>query len=128
MQQSEDHVKIMIVDDHTAMRAVLRTVSALAFDEPVEFIECESGEEAVVKYEAEHPDWVLMDVQLRQMNGFDAAKRIRSHDATAKVVIVTSFDTPSIRLRAESMSMTGFVPKDRLSEIRPLLQSIQNAQ
>lgn len=118
----------MIVDDHPAMRGTLRAIAAMAASGPVEFIECESGEEAVVAYEAQTPDCVFMDVQLKHMNGFDAAKRIRSRDAKAKVVIVTSFDSPSIRLRAESLSMTGFVSKDRLTDLQPLLQSIQNAQ
>lgn len=117
-------MRIMIVDDHAAMRRVLKTVVSSIPETPFEFIECESGEDAVVQYALKRPDCVLMDVQLKQMNGFDATKRIRTIDAKANVVIVTSFDSPSIRLKAEAMSVLGFVSKEHLSDIHPILLSI----
>ncbi len=117
-------MKIMIVDDHAAMRRVMKTVVSSTTQTPFEFIECESGEDAVVQYALKKPDCVLMDVQLKQMNGFDATKRIRSIDANANVVMVTSFDSPSIRLKAEAMSVKGFVSKEHLSDIHPIIHSI----
>lgn len=117
----------MIVDDHAAMRRVLMNIVSLSRIEPLDFIECESGEDAVDRYADQHPDCVLMDVQLPQMNGFQATEKIRTHDATAKVVIVTSFDTPSIRNKAEKLHVTGFVSKDRLADVNTYLHSIHQA-
>jgi CheY-like chemotaxis protein len=71
-------MKIMIVDDHAAMRRVLINVVSLSRIEPLDFIECESGEEAVHQYDLQHPDCVLMDVQLK-VNGF------RSKDSLSAV-------------------------------------------
>lgn len=120
-------MKIMIVDDHTAMRKVLKSVASLYVTDALEFIECDSGEEAVKQYPIAKPDCVLMDVQLKHMNGFDATKQIRSQHSDANVVIVTSFDTFSIRLKAETLSVNGFISKDNLFELKPILQSIQSA-
>lgn len=117
-------MRIMIVDDHAAMRRVLKSVVLSIPHVPFEFIECESGEDAVVQYALNRPDCVLMDVQLKQMNGFDATKRIRTMDVDANVVIVTSFDSPSIRLKAEAMSVMGFVSKDHLTDLHPILLSL----
>lgn len=117
-------MRIMIVDDHAAMRRVVMNVVSLSRIEPLDFIECESGEDAVHQYADLHPDCVLMDVQLPKMSGFQATEHIRTHDATAKVVIVTSFDTPSVRLKAEKLHVDGFVSKDHLTDLHSYLHSI----
>jgi DNA-binding NarL/FixJ family response regulator len=78
----------------------------------------------VDQYAIQHPDCVLMDVQLKEMSGFQAMENIRTHDATAHVVIVTSFDTPSIRSKAEKLHVNGFVTKDHLTDLLPLLHSL----
>lgn len=114
----------MIVDDHAAMRRVLMNIVSLTDITPIDFIECESGEDAVDQYANHHPDCVLMDVQLKEMSGFQATEKIRTHDATANVVIVTSFDTPSVRSKAEKLRVNGFVSKDHLTDLHPLLHSI----
>jgi DNA-binding NarL/FixJ family response regulator len=114
----------MIVDDHAAMRRVLMNVVSLSRIEPLDFIECESGEDAVHQYDLQQPDCVLMDVQLKEMSGFQATETIRMHDAAAKVVIVTSFDTPSVRRKAEALKVNGFVSKDSLSAVPDLLTSL----
>lgn len=113
----------MIVDDHAAMRRVLMNVVLLSRITPLDFIECESGEDAVVQYAAHHPDCVLMDVQLKSMSGFQATEKIRTQDAAARVVIVTSFDTASIRFKANQLRVNGFVSKDNLTDLHPLLHS-----
>lgn len=90
-------MKIMIVDDHAGMRRVLKHMLLFAIKEPVEIIECESGEEAVIEYGLNHPDCVLMDFELRKMNGFEATHLIYKEDKNAKIVIVTSYNSPSMK-------------------------------
>jgi DNA-binding NarL/FixJ family response regulator len=40
------------------------------------------------------------------------------------VVIVTSFDTPSVRRKAEQLKVNGFVSKDHLTDLHPLLHTL----
>jgi DNA-binding NarL/FixJ family response regulator len=114
----------MIVDDHEDMRRVLRNIIALSYSDAVQMIECTSGEEAVHQYGECKPDCVLMDVELQQMNGFEATRQIYDEDALAKVIIVTSYDSPTIRSKADQLPVQGFVSKDNLAAITPILQTI----
>ena len=114
----------MIADDHSDMRRVLGNIVLLALEEPVELIECKSGEDAIAHYSDLSPDLVLMDIELKSMSGFDVTEQIYEQDAQAKVIIVTSYDTPTFRRKAKKLHTVGFVCKDRLSDLNNILQNI----
>lgn len=117
-------MKIMIVDDHEDMRRVLRNIVSISTEGPVEIIECDSGEDAVRQYILQHPDFVLMDIQLKGMSGFEAIEKINLHDENAKVIIVTSHDMASFRKKAEQLYVKGCISKENLSEITPIIQTL----
>lgn len=117
-------MKIMIVDDHADMRRMLRNIVLISTSEPVEIIEYDNGEIAVSEYAVQHPDCVLMDIQLTNMTGFEATEEIYKQNPNANVIIVTSHNTPSFRNRAEKLNVKGFVLKDRLFTISKILQTI----
>lgn len=119
-------MKIMIVDDNSEMRRMLRAVIAMGSAKNIEIIECSDGVEAVDRFSESHPDIVLMDIQLKAMNGFQAAERIWSQEPRAKVIFVTSHDTPLFRNKAEQLRATGFVSKAHLSELDSILQSLSS--
>lgn len=119
-------MKIMIVDDHQGIRLVLKKHLELAISEPYEVIECESGEEAVEEYVLQHPACVLMDVELKQMNGLQASEIIIDHDPKAKIIIVTSHEIPFMRKKAGELPIIDFVSKENLSELAPILQGLLN--
>lgn len=114
-------MKIMIVDDHSDMRRMLKSVVAIAAKQPVEIIECADGNDAVAQYERQHPDYVLMDVQMEPTNGFIATERIIQNDPKASVIFVTSHNTSAFRTKAKLLRAKGFVTKDNLSELDQLL-------
>lgn len=107
----------MIVDDHADMRRMLRSVVETRLGKATEIVECEDGEEAVTRYGAEHPNYILMDVQLKKMNGFEATERIFDQDPAAKVIFISSHNTSAFRVKALKMKADGFVSKDNLSEL-----------
>ncbi len=111
----------MIVDDHADMRRMLKSVVAIAAKQTVEIIECEDGNEAVEQYERQHPDYVLMDVQMEPTNGFTAMERIIQNDPAASIIFVTSHNTSAFRTKAKMLHAKGFVTKDNLSELDQLL-------
>ncbi len=117
-------MKIMIVDDHSEMRQVLIKYASMSVSEPLDILECESGEDAVMEFSRFRPDCVLMDYQLKNMNGLEATMQIYDIDAGANVVMVTSYDSPTLRSRAGVMQLKGFVNKERLSEIHQILKTI----
>lgn len=114
-------MKIMIVDDHEDMRRTLRNYIALSQIEPLEFTECESGEDAIEQYNKLLPDFVLMDIELKTLNGFEVTEKILKQDPKAKVIIITSYDTPGFRKKAEKIGANAFVSKDKLSDLKTIL-------
>ncbi len=116
----------MIVDDHQGIRLILKKHLELAISEPYEVIECESGEEAVEGYVLHHPDCVLMDIELKQINGLQASEIILDHDPKAKIIIVTSHEISFMRKKAGELPIVDFVSKEHLSKLAPILKALLN--
>lgn len=111
-------MRLLIVDDHTPMRRTLRDLVACESD-VIE--EAADGDTAVASYETFRPDWTIMDLQLPRLNGLEATRRILRMDPTARVVIVTGNDDPGLGESAEDAGASGFVTKDRLTELQGIL-------
>ncbi|MEQ8525226.1 response regulator transcription factor [Gracilimonas sp.] len=113
-------MKIMIVDDHADMRRMLKNFISLS-DTELNFIECESGEKAIENYMDLKPDLMLMDIELKSMSGFTVTEEIYKQDSNAKIIIVTSYDTPTFRRKAKKLNVKSFVCKDNLKELNQII-------
>ena len=77
--------KILLVDDSATILMMERMIlSKLPFD----LVTAKNGEEAVAKSAAEHPDLILMDVVMPEMNGFDAVRLLRQQEGTREIPII----------------------------------------
>jgi two-component system response regulator DegU len=111
-------MKLLIVDDHSAMRRMIgKVVSDLVSD----IEECGDGAEALAAYNRCLPDWVLMDIEMGQMDGITATREILVAFPTAKIVIVSKHDDAQIREAARNAGACGYVLKENLIAIRELL-------
>lgn len=110
-------MKIMIVDDNAGMREMIRSIACVGNDD---VLECSDGAEAVSSYSIFHPDYVLMDVEMKQMDGFEATERIIQQNPDAKIIFVTNYNASAFRLKAKMLHAVGFVTKENLQEL-PLL-------
>lgn len=112
---------LLIVDDHAAMRRLIRR---LVSDLADQIEECSGGEEALAAYEQHHfngSDWVLMDVEMGKMDGLTAARQLRAAHPEARIIIVTKYNDEQLRAAAFQNGACGFVPKENLLELRSLL-------
>jgi CheY-like chemotaxis protein len=111
-------MKVMIVEDNDQMRRLIRSLVALLADD---IYECSDGAEAVAAYAAHRPDWVLMDVEMKEMDGITATRKIKEAFADAKIVIVTQYDDAQLREAARAAGASEYVLKDNLLAVRQIL-------
>ena len=114
---------LLIVEDNTAMRQLIRRVTG---DLAERIVECEDGSEALAAYEQHHfggADWVLMDVEMAVMDGLTATRQLCAAHPEARIVIVTRHNDKEARAAAFTNGARGFVPKENLLELRALLRS-----
>lgn len=111
-------MKILIVDDNAAMREMIRSFLPESFDE---IRECNNGSRALDCYRSFRPDWVLMDWEMKPINGLAAIRQILVDFPDAKIVLVTQHDDPELATAAYEAGAKGFVLKDNLLALRRLL-------
>ena len=115
-------MKIMIVDDHPEMRRLLRS----ALSHLADIRECGDGSEAITAFAQERPDWTVMDVGMKGIDGLEATRRIKASFPDARILVLTQHDSPGVRQAARDAGASAFLSKDQLTEIEQVLTASQN--
>jgi DNA-binding NarL/FixJ family response regulator len=103
--------RVLIADDHGLVRAGLTELIA-TFD-GVEVIGAATGGEEAVAMTVEHdPDIVLMDLEMPDVDGIEATRRIVELAPSTRVVILTSFSDRERILKALDAGAVGYLLKD----------------
>ena len=105
---------LLIVDDHPSFRATARAVLS---EDGFDIVgEAEDGTSALAEVERLHPDVVLLDVQLPDMNGFEVAAELCKRNGNGpQVVLTSSRDATDFGPLVSQCGACGFVPKAELS-------------
>lgn len=112
-------MRILIVEDSAPLRRMMR---ALLAPLTAEIFECGDGAEAFAAYRRHRPDWVLMDWQMKRMDGLTATRRIKDAFPDAHILFVTQYDDHELRQAARAAGACGYVLKDDLLGLRSLLR------
>ena len=102
-------MRVLIVDDHPIVTSGFRAL--LAGDTEIVILEAsdaESGERAFV---AEQPDVCVLDINLPSVSGFELARRILAHAASARIIMFSMNDDPIFAVRAIEAGAKGYVSK-----------------
>jgi two-component system response regulator DegU len=110
---------LLIVDDNREMRQLMKSIVSKACEE---IFECEDGDEVLDAFTVYRPDWVLMDVEMKRMNGLKATAGLMSSYPEAKVIIVTKHADVQTRLAAGEAGARFLVGKEDLLSLLPLIQ------
>ena len=104
---------VLIVDDHPSFRS---SAHALLEAEGYEIIgEAEDGESAIAAARALHPDVLLLDVQLPDMDGFAVCRELGLNGGPPAVVLVSSRDACDYGGLIAQSGARGFIAKAELS-------------
>ncbi len=104
-------VRVVLVDDDPLVRAGLRMILGGAPDIDV-VAEAADGRDAVDVVLREAPDVVLMDIRMPRMDGLAATRRLLDRGTSARIIVLTTFDTDDMVLTALNHGAAGFLLKD----------------
>jgi DNA-binding NarL/FixJ family response regulator len=127
---SDDRIRVVLVDDQDLVRAGFRVI--LGTEGDIEVVgEARTGAEAVDRVVELGPDVVLMDVQMPDVDGLEATRRIlaptgpvaTATDRPVQVVILTTFDREDYLFEALKAGASGFLlknarPEDLIDAVR----------
>ena len=104
-------IRVMIVDDHAVVRGGLSKF--LQVHKDLELVgEAENGKEAIRLAEQLHPDVVLMDLKLPEMDGVAATRELRQRQPNTRVLVLTSFAEDNMVQGALQAGATGYLLKN----------------
>ncbi|WP_448060892.1 response regulator transcription factor [Cellulomonas hominis] len=105
-------IRVLLADDQALIRAGLRGI--LASEPDIEVVaEAVDGAEAVTRVRRDHPDVVLMDVRMPQVDGIEATRRLRADPAfdDVHILVLTTFETEQHVEQALRAGADGFLGK-----------------
>jgi DNA-binding NarL/FixJ family response regulator len=103
-------LRVLVVDDHPVFRAGIRAQLELAAT--VELVhEAETGRGAVLAAASLHPDVILMDLHLPDLNGIDATREIVEADPGVGVLVLTMFEDDEAVFAAMRAGARGYLLK-----------------
>ncbi|HZR43104.1 MAG TPA: response regulator transcription factor [Ktedonobacteraceae bacterium] len=104
-------IRLVIADDHPVVRTGLQGM--LASQPDFEIVgEATTGMEAIALTAALHPDVVLMDLRMAELDGVAATAHIRKQQPEISVLVLTTYDSEADILRAIEAGATGYLLKD----------------
>jgi len=114
--------KVLLVDDHKWVRQGFKLALESKFD--INIVgEAGDGNEAIEKTKELIPELILMDINMPNLNGIEAAKQIREFNKDVKIIILTMLDNERFIFEALTAGINGYIYKD--SEITELAKAIE---
>lgn len=120
-------MKVIVIDDDKLVEMSLTTI--LQSDCEIEVVGSgHDGIEAVELYKMEHPDIVLMDIQMKEMSGLEAAEQILALNKDAKILLLTTFSDEEYIVKALGLGVKGYILKQDFEAIIPALKAVNGGQ
>ena len=111
-------IRILVADDHGVVREGLRTLLEQAGFEVVAL--ATTGAETLRLVRDHHPQVVLLDIRMPDLDGLQVLERLRTSAPEVAVVLLTTYDNPTYLRQALALGAAGYLTKDTDPRAIPL--------
>lgn len=102
-------IRLLIADDHEVVRLGIKSLLA---DTDIDVVaEAGNGEGAIAEVRKAHPDVVLLDIRMPDMDGLTTLSRLRMEFPQLKILILSTYDNPTYVARAVALGANGYILK-----------------
>lgn len=116
-------MKLLLIDDDPIVTRGLKTILELNTDNEVVALG-KDGEDLLPLFEKHHPDVILMDIRMKNMDGIKAGKELLKIYGNAKIVYLSTFHDPIYLKDAQGMGAYGYILKQDFEKLPKLLETI----
>jgi DNA-binding NarL/FixJ family response regulator len=115
IKAQSDKIRVLIADDHIT---VLEGLAAIIGRQPDMTVAAQAadGNEAVELWGRHHPDVMLLDLRMPKLDGVDVIEEIRKRDSSARIIVLTTYETDTEILRAIKAGTKAYLLKDARRE------------
>lgn len=125
---AEERIRILIVDDHTLVRAGIRMLLATIGNAEV-VAEASDGSEVLSLIERHRPHVVLMDIAMKTVNGLDTTAKIAAAHPDVRVLILSMHANEEYVLQALRAGAAGYLLKEAATaELEIALQAVSRGE
>jgi CheY-like chemotaxis protein len=121
VQNSNQSMKLMIVDNHKETRALIRELIG-GFAR--EILECTGGGEAAAHCADFQPDLVTMDLDMPLASGIETTRRVLANNPAARIIVITRYNSIDVRTAAARAGASHFFAKDNLAGLTPYVERL----
>lgn len=109
-------IKIVLADDHEIFRNGLKQLIDKEPDMQV-IGEASTGTEALELIDNLDPDLIILDISMPEMNGLEAAQKVKNSSSSTRVIIFSLYDNEDYVIKALNVGASGFLLKDTSNKI-----------
>jgi DNA-binding NarL/FixJ family response regulator len=122
---AENPIRVVLADDHAVVRKGIREFLEEAPDITV-VAEASNGREALAAVEEHRPDVAVLDIQMPEMSGIEATRRIKARFPDIRVLILTAYDDDPYIFALIQAGASGYVLKTASAE--QLVEAVRTVQ
>jgi DNA-binding NarL/FixJ family response regulator len=116
-------MRFLVVDENKDFRTYLKEMITAHNDE---YLELTDASELKSEYRKSIPDYVVIDLEMKQVSGFRAAKELLDEFPKARVIMLSGFYDERVRLKAEELTAAIFISKENLFEFYKIINEKLN--
>jgi CheY-like chemotaxis protein len=102
-------VKILVIDDEPSIRSLLDT---LLRRKGYDVVLADSGRKGLELFRREHPDVIVLDLKMAEMDGLTVLRQIHSLDPKKPVIILTGAGNTEAEQQVRALGVTEYVEKE----------------